>query len=159
MTQTLLVTGCSGLVGSEVFSYFPRELGYTPHRVANNQRAVFLRPQGDTGWNQHRVASFLVRILFGHGLNDPTNAFNASRRTPVGGGRPLLAPQSNVTAKIPLKAIVRGYSLTTTPIFSHTPSYGVTRLKTQEISSRYFLICAYVWLERYFSRGDHRRRG
>jgi hypothetical protein len=158
MTQTLLVTGCSGLVGSEVFSYFPRELGYTPHRVANNQRAVFLRPQGDTGWNQHRVASFLVRILFGHGLNDPTNAFNASRRTPVGGGRPLLAPQSNVTAKIPLKAIVRGYSWASTPISWHNRKHGVAKLKIKEMGSRYFFICAYVWLEKYFSRGDYRRR-
>jgi dolichol-phosphate mannosyltransferase len=107
----------------------------------------------------NRVANLLVRILFGHGLNDTTNAFKAYRRTVIDGCRPLLAPHFNLTVEIPVKAIVRGYSLTTTPIFSHTPSYGVTRLKTQEISSRYFLICAYVWLERYFSRGDHRRRG
>jgi len=26
------------------------------------------------------------------------------------------------------------------------------------MGSRYFFICMYVWLEKYFSRGDYRRR-
>jgi dolichol-phosphate mannosyltransferase len=64
----------------------------------------------------NRVANFLVRILFGHGLNDTTNAFKAYRRTVIDGCRPLLAPHFNLTVEIPLKAIVRGYSWATTPI-------------------------------------------
>ena len=48
MSKTLLVTGSSGLIGSEVCSYFARELGYAVHGVDNNQRAVFFGPQGDT---------------------------------------------------------------------------------------------------------------
>jgi len=55
MAKTLLVTGSSGLIGSEVCSYFSRELGFTVHGVDNNQRAVFFGPQGDTRWNQHRL--------------------------------------------------------------------------------------------------------
>jgi CDP-paratose 2-epimerase len=55
MTKTLLVTGSSGLIGSEVCSYFSRELGYKVHGVDNNQRAVFFGPQGDTRWNQDRL--------------------------------------------------------------------------------------------------------
>jgi CDP-paratose 2-epimerase len=55
MTKTLLVTGSSGLIGSEVCSYFSRELGYSVHGVDNNQRAVFFGPQGDTRWNQERL--------------------------------------------------------------------------------------------------------
>ncbi len=55
MAKTLLVTGSSGLIGSEVCGYFARELGYTIHGVDNNQRAVFFGPQGDTRWNQHRL--------------------------------------------------------------------------------------------------------
>ena len=39
MSKTLLVTGSSGLIGSEVCSYFARELGYAIHGVDNNQRA------------------------------------------------------------------------------------------------------------------------
>jgi CDP-paratose 2-epimerase len=53
--NTLLVTGSSGLIGSEVCAYFARELGYTVHGVDNNQRAVFFGPQGDTRWNQRRL--------------------------------------------------------------------------------------------------------
>src|ERR1051325_1602983 len=57
MAKTLLVTGSSGLIGSEVCVYFARELGYTVHGVDNNQRAVFFGPQGDTRWNQQRLAA------------------------------------------------------------------------------------------------------
>ena len=59
MAKTLLVTGSSGLIGSEVCTYFSRELGYTVHGVDNNQRAVFFGPQGDTRWNQARLADKL----------------------------------------------------------------------------------------------------
>ena len=55
MTKKLLVTGSSGLIGSEVCLYFARELGYVVHGVDNNQRAVFFGPQGDTRWNQERL--------------------------------------------------------------------------------------------------------
>ena len=34
MAKTLLVTGSSGLIGSEVCGYFARELGYTVHGLA-----------------------------------------------------------------------------------------------------------------------------
>ena len=57
--KTLLVTGSSGLIGSEVCVYFARELGYAVHGVDNNQRAVFFGPQGDTRWNQQRLAAEL----------------------------------------------------------------------------------------------------
>ena len=53
--KTLLVTGSSGLIGSEVCLHFARELGYKVHGVDNNQRAVFFGPQGDTRWNQQRL--------------------------------------------------------------------------------------------------------
>jgi CDP-paratose 2-epimerase len=55
MPKTLLVTGSSGLIGSEVCSYFARELGYAVHGVDNNQRSVFFGPPGDTRWNQRRL--------------------------------------------------------------------------------------------------------
>ena len=52
--KKLLVTGSSGLVGSEVCVYFAQQ-GYEIHGVDNNQRAVFFGPQGDTRWNQERL--------------------------------------------------------------------------------------------------------
>ncbi|HVU32931.1 MAG TPA: NAD-dependent epimerase/dehydratase family protein, partial [Opitutaceae bacterium] len=54
--KNLLVTGSSGLIGSEVCTYFARELGYRVHGIDNNQRAAFFGPQGDTRWNQQRLA-------------------------------------------------------------------------------------------------------
>lgn len=54
MTKTLLVTGSSGLIGSEVCTFFHRH-GFRIHGIDNNQRAVFFGPQGDTRWNQQRL--------------------------------------------------------------------------------------------------------
>jgi CDP-paratose 2-epimerase len=52
----LLVTGSSGLIGSEVVDYFCK-LGWQVHGVDNNMRADFFGPQGDTRWNQQRLKS------------------------------------------------------------------------------------------------------
>jgi CDP-paratose 2-epimerase len=57
--KTLLVTGSSGLIGSEVCSYFATELGYKVHGVDNNQREVFFGPAGSTRWNQTRLEKTL----------------------------------------------------------------------------------------------------
>ncbi|MBS1591537.1 MAG: NAD-dependent epimerase/dehydratase family protein [Bacteroidetes bacterium] len=54
----LLVTGSSGLVGSEVCMHFANK-GYEIHGVDNNQRAVFFGQQGDTRWNQKRLQSLI----------------------------------------------------------------------------------------------------
>jgi CDP-paratose 2-epimerase len=53
--STLLVTGSSGLIGSEVVDYFCR-LGWQVHGIDNNMRANFFGPSGDTRWNQDRLA-------------------------------------------------------------------------------------------------------
>src|SRR5713226_3787950 len=50
----VLVTGSSGLIGSEVCTYFAGA-GYRVHGIDNNQRAAFFGPQGDTRWNQWRL--------------------------------------------------------------------------------------------------------
>lgn len=52
--KKLLVTGSSGLIGSEVCLYFARN-GWEIHGIDNNQRATFFGPKGDTRWNQHRL--------------------------------------------------------------------------------------------------------
>lgn len=54
--KKLLVTGSSGLIGSEVCIYFASQ-GWLIHGVDNNQRAVFFGTQGDTRWNQQRLQS------------------------------------------------------------------------------------------------------
>jgi dolichol-phosphate mannosyltransferase len=106
----------------------------------------------------NRLAHLFIRTLFRHGLNDTTNAFKAYRRHVIEGCRPLIAPHFNLTVELPLKAIVRGYSWALTPISWENRKHGVAKLKIKEMGSRYFFICMYVWLEKYFSRGDYRRR-
>ncbi|WP_026734486.1 NAD-dependent epimerase/dehydratase family protein [Fischerella sp. PCC 9605] len=53
-SKSLLVTGSSGLIGSEVCTYFSAQ-GWMVHGVDNNSRAAFFGPSGDTRWNQKRL--------------------------------------------------------------------------------------------------------
>lgn len=52
--NTLLVTGSSGLIGSEVVRYFDKQ-GWKVCGVDNNMRAYFFGPKGDTRWNQGQL--------------------------------------------------------------------------------------------------------
>jgi dolichol-phosphate mannosyltransferase len=106
----------------------------------------------------NRLANFFLKILFRIRLNDTTNAFKAYRKTVIDGCRPLISPHFNLTVELPLKAIVRGYSWTVIPITWRNRRHGVAKLKIKEMGSRYLFICLYVWLEKYFSRGDYKRR-
>jgi len=106
----------------------------------------------------NRLANFFLRVLFQIRLNDTTNAFKAYRRIVIEGCRPLIAPHFNLTVELPLKAIVRGYSWTVIPITWRNRRFGEAKLKIKEMGSRYLFICLYVWLEKYFSRGDYRKQ-
>ena len=105
----------------------------------------------------NRWANQFIRLFFGIPLNDTTNAFKAYRKSVIDGVRPILSPHFNITVELPLKAIVRGYNWTVTPITWRNRRHGVAKLKIKEMGSRYLFICLYVWLEKYFSRGDYRR--
>ncbi len=59
----------------------------------------------------NRLANFFIRMLFWMPYNDVTNAFKLYRRSVIAGVQPLLAYHFNLTVELPLKAIVRGYSL------------------------------------------------
>ncbi len=106
----------------------------------------------------NRMANCFIRQLFRIKLNDTTNAFKAYRKEVIDGCRPLIAPHFNLTVELPLKAIVRGFSWTTIPITWRNRRAGVAKLKIKEMGSRYLFICLYVWLEKYFSRGDYKKR-
>lgn len=105
----------------------------------------------------NRMANTFVRFLFRHGLNDTTNAFKAYRKEVIDGIRPILSPHFNITVEMPLKAIVRGYGFTVIPITWYNRRHGVAKLKIKEMGSRYLFIVFYIWLEKYFSRGDYIR--
>lgn len=52
----VLVTGSSGLIGSEAVAFFDR-MGFSSVGVDNNMRADFFGPQGDTNRNRERLES------------------------------------------------------------------------------------------------------
>jgi len=52
--KTILVTGSSGLIGSEAVEYFDRQ-GHEVVGVDNNMRREFFGPAGDTLWNLERL--------------------------------------------------------------------------------------------------------
>ncbi|MBW1742223.1 MAG: NAD-dependent epimerase/dehydratase family protein [Deltaproteobacteria bacterium] len=58
MGKVILVTGSSGLIGSDVCAYF-HDRDFAVHGIDNNQRAVFFGPQGDTRWVQERLQQTL----------------------------------------------------------------------------------------------------
>lgn len=53
-SQTILVTGSSGLIGSEAVEHFDRQ-GHKVHGLDNNMRRLFFGPTGDTTWNLERL--------------------------------------------------------------------------------------------------------
>src|SRR5258708_23741001 len=54
--KTILVTGSSGLIGSEAVEHFDRQ-GHQVIGVDNNMRRVFFGDPGDTTWNLERLRS------------------------------------------------------------------------------------------------------
>jgi CDP-paratose 2-epimerase len=50
----VLVTGSSGLIGSEAVTFF-NDLGFNVLGIDNNMRADFFGPKGDTSWNRRRL--------------------------------------------------------------------------------------------------------
>ncbi|MCI5114381.1 MAG: NAD-dependent epimerase/dehydratase family protein [Candidatus Electrothrix sp. AW1] len=58
MKKKILVTGSSGLIGSEVCIYFSN-IGYDVYGLDNNMRASFFGDMGDTRWSQKRLEASL----------------------------------------------------------------------------------------------------
>src|SRR5438105_10106553 len=53
-SRAALVTGSSGLIGSETVEFLDRR-GWTVHGVDNNMRRDFFGEHGDTTWNLRRL--------------------------------------------------------------------------------------------------------
>jgi dolichol-phosphate mannosyltransferase len=106
----------------------------------------------------NRLANRFIQTLFGLRYNDITNAFKCYRREAIQGMEPLISPHFNLTVEMPLKAIIRGYSYAVIPISWENRRTGISKLKLQEMGSRYLFIVLYLWLEKLLSRGDYRRK-
>jgi dolichol-phosphate mannosyltransferase len=105
----------------------------------------------------NRLVNLAIRVMFRHGYNDTTNAFKAYRREVIDNIHPLLSNHFNLTVEMPLKALTRGHTFRVVPITWSNRREGVSKLKLQEMGSRYVFIVLYVFLEHHLSRGDYRR--
>jgi dolichol-phosphate mannosyltransferase len=106
----------------------------------------------------NRAVNNMVRLLFGIRYNDCTNAFKMYRKETIQGIQPLLSPHFNLTLEMPLKAIVRGYTYTVLPNSWTNRKFGVSKLKIREMGSRYFFILLYCLIEKFFARGDFKKK-
>lgn len=61
MFKTAIITGSSGLIGSECVAFLD-ERGWATHGVDNNMRRDFFGPDGDTTWNLERLRASTRRF-------------------------------------------------------------------------------------------------
>jgi dolichol-phosphate mannosyltransferase len=106
----------------------------------------------------NRMVNLGVRLAFRHGYDDTTNAFKLYKKEVIWGTKPFLSPHFNLTLEIPLKATIRGYSFEVVGNSWRNRKHGESKLKLKEMGSRYFFIFLYCLIEKYFSRGDFKRK-
>ena len=106
----------------------------------------------------NRIVNIMIKYAFNIKCNDVTNAFKMYKREVIEGCKPFISPHFNLTVEIPLKAVIRGFSWKVVPISWKNRTKGVAKLKLREMGSRYFFIIAYLWLEKFFSRGDYHKK-
>ncbi|MCB7128035.1 MAG: NAD-dependent epimerase/dehydratase family protein [Candidatus Brocadiales bacterium] len=61
LVKKVLITGSSGLIGSEAVGFFDQR-GWEVHGVDNNMRREFFGPDGDTTWNLKRLQATTRRF-------------------------------------------------------------------------------------------------
>lgn len=106
----------------------------------------------------NRIANSIIRIVFGIKYNDTTNAFKMYKKETIEGLRPFFAPHFNFTIELPLKVIVRGYSYDVIPNSWRNRKHGKSNLKIREMGSRYFFILLYCLIEKFFAKGDFKKK-
>jgi len=106
----------------------------------------------------NRLANLLIKVTFRIKYNDTTNAFKLYKKETIEGIKPFLSPHFNLTIELPLKAIIRGYSYKVSPNTWRNRKHGESKLLLREMGSRYLFILLYCLIEKYFTRGDFKKK-
>lgn len=106
----------------------------------------------------NRFVNRMISVVFRLRYRDTTNAFKLYSRQCMEGLKPFMSPHFNLTVELPLKAIVRGYTFTVVPNSWQNRKHGTSNLKIREMGSRYFFIILYCLIEKFFSRGDFKKK-
>lgn len=104
----------------------------------------------------NRFANNFIRLVFGLRYNDVTNAFKLYRREVIAGLEPILSYHFNITVELPLKAIVRGFSYEVISSDWVNRKSGESKLRINEMGSRYLFIILYCFIEKWLSKGDYK---
>lgn len=106
----------------------------------------------------NRMVNNLISWSLGLRYNDLTNAFKLYKKETIQGLKPFLSPHFNLTLELSLKAIVRNYSYTAIPNSWRNRKAGESKLKIREMGSRYFFIYLYCLIEKFFAKGDFKKK-
>lgn len=106
----------------------------------------------------NRLVNNLIALVFRIRYYDCTNAFKLYSKQTIEGLKPFLSPHFNITVELPLKAVVRGYTYAIVPNTWRGRKLGTSNLKIREMGSRYFFILLYCLIEKFFSRGDFKKK-
>ena len=106
----------------------------------------------------NRIANAFLQCLFLSKHNDLTNAFKAYRKEVIEAIKPIESLYFNITVEIPLKALIRGYSIATVPINWYGRQSGVSKLRIRDMGRRYLYVALYIWLQRVLIQDDIRDR-
>jgi dolichol-phosphate mannosyltransferase len=106
----------------------------------------------------NRMANYIIRVLFRIKYDDTTNAFKLYKKSTMEGLQPFISPHFNLTVELPLKVIIRGYSYKVLPNSWTNRKAGESKLKIREMGTRYFFILMYCLIEKYFSKGDFKKK-
>ena len=106
----------------------------------------------------NRMANYIIMVVFRIKYNDTTNAFKLYKKETINGIKPFLSPHFNLTIELPLKAIIRGYSYKVLPNSWRNRKYGQSKLRIREMGSRYLFVLLYCLIEKYFAKGDFKKK-
>ncbi|HEY8897951.1 MAG TPA: glycosyltransferase family 2 protein [Niastella sp.] len=106
----------------------------------------------------NRMVNNLISWSLALRYNDLTNAFKLYKKETIQGLKPFLSPHFNLTLELSLKAIVRNYTFVALPNSWRNRKTGESKLKIREMGSRYFFIYLYCLIEKFFARGDFKKK-
>ncbi len=99
----------------------------------------------------NRVGNHLMRLLFGRGENDLSNALKAYRREVLRAIEPLESDHFEIFVELPLKALAAGARAATVPVAWHGRRAGASKLKLARQVPRYARVILRLWLARRFA--------
>jgi len=93
----------------------------------------------------NRLANYFIMALYLIKENDITNAFKGYNMNVIKTLWPLEADHFNITAELPLKAYIRGFSKTAVPVNWYGRESGVSKLSIIRMGQRYLRTVLGIW--------------